>query len=85
MEKKRIKTGIASFSLSNQKIKNTERMQLISEVMNMGKMIIVTFEENEEKNFKRTVSLLADECNVKIIQHNLSPVLSFKGLEIWQP
>ncbi len=53
MEKKRIKTGIASFSLLNQKIKNTEitvnlinrftvifclkteRMKLISEVMNM--------------------------------------------------
>ncbi len=53
MEKKRIKTGIAGFSLSNQKIRNTEitvnlinsftvifclkteKMQLISELMNM--------------------------------------------------
>ncbi len=33
----------------------------------MGKMIIVTFEESEEKNFKRAVSLLAGECNVRII------------------
>lgn len=60
-------------------------MQRIREVMNMGKMIVLTFSDSEETVFKRAVSLLADELQIEVEQQPVSPsVLSFQGLEIRQ-
>lgn len=60
-------------------------MQRIREVMNMGKMIVLTFSDSEETVFKRAVSLLADELQIEVEQQPVSPsVLSFQGLEILQ-
>ena len=43
-------------------------MQRIREVMNMGKMIVLTFSDSEETVFKRAVSLLADELQIEVEQ-----------------
>ncbi len=48
-------------------------MQRIREVMNMGKMIVLTFSDSEETVFKRAVSLLADELQIEVEQQPVSP------------
>ena len=48
----------------------------------MGKMLVLTFEDGEEKLLEKIVSILADEANFEVVQPVSSPVLSFPGLEI---
>ena len=50
----------------------------------MGKMIILTFADNEEAIFQKAVSILTNEVPIKIVQPVNSAVLYFKGLEILQ-
>jgi len=40
-------------------------MQRIREVMNMEKMIVLTFSDSEETVFQRAVSLLAGELQIE--------------------
>lgn len=48
----------------------------------MGKMMILTFNDNEEMAIKRIIAALSDETSFEVIQPNFSPLLSFPGLEI---
>ena len=50
----------------------------------MGKMMILTFNDNEEMAIKRIIAALSDETSFEVIQPNFSPLLSFPGLEIIQ-
>ena len=50
----------------------------------MGKMMILTFNDNEEMAIKRIIAALSDETSFEVIQPNFSPLLSFPGLEIKQ-
>ncbi len=59
-------------------------MQWISEVINMGKMIIITFKDHEEAVFQKAVSLLTNEFQIEVVQPTNSSILSFQGLEILQ-
>ena len=45
--------------------KNVVSMQRIREVMNMEKMIVLTFSDSEETVFQRAVSLLAGELQIE--------------------
>lgn len=45
-------------------------------------MIILTFNDNEEKAIENVIATLADKINFEIIQPALSPILFFSGLEI---
>lgn len=59
-------------------------MQRIRALMNMGKMMALTFSNSEETVFKRAVSYLADELKTEVEQPVFLPVLSFQGMEIMQ-
>lgn len=48
----------------------------------MGKMIIMTFKENEEAVFQKAVSILTNEFSIKVIQSVSPSVLYFNDLEI---
>lgn len=48
----------------------------------MGKMIVLTFADNEEAVFQKTVSLLSNEFQLEAVQPIASSTLSFQGLEI---
>ena len=50
----------------------------------MGKIMILTFNDNEEMAIERIVTALSDEISIEVIQPNFSPLLSFPGLEIKQ-
>ena len=51
----------------------------------MGKMLILTFKDNEEAVFEKIVSLLTDEFQTEVIPQLVSSsVLSFQDLEIHQ-
>lgn len=50
----------------------------------MGKMMILTFNDNEEMAIERIIAALSDEISFEVIQPNFSPMLSFPGLEIKQ-
>ena len=50
----------------------------------MGKIMILTFNDNEEMAIERIVTALSDEISIEVIQPNFSPMLSFPGLEIKQ-
>ena len=50
----------------------------------MGKMIVLTFTDNEEAVFQKAVSLLTNEFQIEVIQPVTSSILSFQGLEILQ-
>ena len=50
----------------------------------MGKIMILTFNDNEEMAIERIVAALSDEISIEVIQPNFSPMLSFLGLEIKQ-
>lgn len=48
----------------------------------MGKMIVLTFADNEEAVFQKAVSLLSNEFQLEAVQPIASSILSFQGLEI---
>lgn len=48
----------------------------------MGKMIVLTFTDNEEAVFQKAVSLLSNEFQIEAVQPIASSILSFQGLEI---
>ena len=50
----------------------------------MGKMIVLTFTDNEETVFQKAVSLLTNEFQIEVVQPANSSILSFQGLEILQ-
>lgn len=50
----------------------------------MGKMIVLTFTDNEEAVFQKAVSLLTNEFQIEVVQPAISSILSFRGLEILQ-
>lgn len=50
----------------------------------MGKMIVLTFTDNEEAIFQKAVSLLSNEFQLEVEQPIASSILSFQGLEIWK-
>ena len=50
----------------------------------MGKMMILTFNDNEEMAIKRIIAALSDETSFEVIQPNFAPLLAFPGLEIKQ-
>lgn len=50
----------------------------------MGKIMILTFNDNEEMAIERIVTALSDEISIEVIQPNFFPMLSFPGLEIKQ-
>lgn len=64
--------------------KNVVSVQRIREVINMGKMIVLTFSDSEETVFQRAVSLLTNEFQIDVVEPISSAVLSFQGLEILQ-
>lgn len=48
----------------------------------MGKMLVLTFKDNEEMAVEKILSVLADKIQFETISPISSPVLSFPGLEI---
>ena len=48
----------------------------------IAKILILTFNDDEEKAIERVLSVLSDEIGLKPVQAVTSPVLSFPGLEI---
>lgn len=48
----------------------------------IGKILILTFNDNEETAIERVLSVLSDEIGLEPVQAATSPVLSFPGLEI---
>ena len=48
----------------------------------MGKLLLLTLNEQEEKVVKKIIDALADNIQLETIQPPPSPVLSFPGLEI---
>ena len=48
----------------------------------IGKIIVLTFNDTEEKAVEKIISALADSIQLETIQSSPSPVLSFPGLEI---
>lgn len=48
----------------------------------MGKMLVLTFKDNEEMAVEKILSVLADKIQFETISSISSPVLSFPGLEI---
>ncbi len=50
----------------------------------MGKMIVLTFTDNEDAVFQKAVSLLTNEFQIEVVQPVSSSILSFQGLEILQ-
>ena len=49
---------------------------------NIGKMLVLTFNDEEEKAVKKIIAALADSIQLEHIQPPTSPVLSFPGIEI---
>ena len=49
---------------------------------NIGKILVLTFNDEEEKAVKKIIAALADSIQLEHIQPPASPVLSFPGLEI---
>ena len=49
---------------------------------NIGKILVLTFNDEEEKAVKKIIAALADSIQLEHIQPPTSPVLSFPGLEI---
>ena len=50
----------------------------------MGKLLLLTFNEQEEKAVKEIIAALADSIQLETMQPPSFPVLSFPGLEIRQ-
>ena len=51
---------------------------------NIGKILLLTFNDTEEKAVKEIIAALADCIQLEAMQPPSSPVLSFPGLEIRQ-
>ena len=51
---------------------------------NIGKIMVLTFNDKEEKAVKEIITALADSIQLETMQPPSSPVLSFPGLEIRQ-
>ena len=51
---------------------------------NIGKIMVLTFNDTEEKAVKEIIAALADCIQLEAMQPPSSPVLSFPGLEIRQ-
>lgn len=51
---------------------------------NIGKIMVLTFNDKEEKAVKQIIAALADSIQFEVMQPPLFPVLSFPGLEIRQ-
>ena len=51
---------------------------------NIGKILLLTFNDKEEKAVKKIIAALADSIQLEAMQPPSSPVLSFPGLEIRQ-
>ena len=47
-------------------------------------MLILTFNDNEEKAIEKVIAALADEIEFEVMRSVSSPMLSFSGLEIRQ-
>ncbi len=47
-------------------------------------MLILTFNDNEEKTIKKVIAALANEIEFEVLQSVSVPMLSFPGLEIIQ-
>ena len=47
-------------------------------------MLILTFNDNEEKAIEKVITALANEIEFEVLQSVSSPMLSFSGLEIRQ-
>ena len=50
----------------------------------IGKIMVLTFNDTEEKAVEKIITALADSIQIEAIQPPLTPVLSFSGLEIRQ-
>ena len=48
-------------------------------------MLILTFNDNEEKAIEKVIAALADEIEFEVMRSVSSPMLSFSALEIRQP
>lgn len=48
----------------------------------IAKILILTFNDNEEMVIQKVLSVLSDKIGLEPIQSDISPVLSFPGLEI---
>ena len=48
----------------------------------IAKILILTFNDDDEKAIKKVLSVLSDEIGLEPVQAATSPVLSFPGLEI---
>ena len=48
----------------------------------MGKLLLLTFNEPEEKAVEKVIAALTDSIQIETLQPSPSPVLSFPGLEI---
>ena len=48
----------------------------------IAKILILTFNDDEEKGIERVLSVLSDEIGFEPVQSVTSPILSFPGLEI---
>jgi len=51
-------------------------------VVFVGKIVVLTFNDTEEKMAEKAIAALADMIPLEAMQPPLSPVLSFPGLEI---
>jgi DNA-binding response OmpR family regulator len=51
-------------------------------VDNIAKILILTFNDDEEKGIEKVLSVLSDEIGLEPVQSVTSPILSFPGLEI---
>ena len=51
---------------------------------NIGKILVLTFNDEEEKAVKKIIAALADSIQLEVMQPPPSHVLSFPGLEIRQ-
>ena len=49
---------------------------------NIGKIMVLTFNDTEEKAVEKIITALADSIQLETIQPSPFPVLSFPGLEI---
>ena len=51
---------------------------------NIGKILILTYNDTEEKTVEKIIASLADNIQLETVQPASTPVLSFPGLEIRQ-
>ena len=70
-------------NFTNGKLDRTEDIYILGGG-NIGKIMVLTFNDTEEKAVKEIIAALADSIQLEAMQPPSSPVLSFPGLEIRQ-